>query len=244
MIRRLLVLLPLLLVVALPARAGGVRLATLDWEPYIGRNLPGNGYVAEVVREAFRRQGYTVTFEFMPWARAVAMARTGEIDGYLPEYAGQNFDGDFFLSASFPGGPLGFFKLRSRDIFWSTLDDLKPYRIGVVRGRVNTAAFDARPDMIKEAVTGDLQNLRKLAIGRVDLVLADRNVGLFLAQKYMGADAERIEFMLPVLEEKALHIRFPIVKPDSLTLVRAFDAGLASMSADGSLGMLQARYGF
>ncbi|MDQ7836385.1 MAG: transporter substrate-binding domain-containing protein [Humidesulfovibrio sp.] len=232
------------LTLASSAWAGSVKLATLDWEPYISHAMPGNGFVAEVVREAFKRQGQDAKFEFMPWARVVAVAKKGEVDGYLPEYYAKELEKDFLLSDPFPAGPLGFFKLKSKAITWKTLDDLKPYSIGVVRGYVNTAEFDARKDLKKDEVDEDTLNLRKLVAGRIDLMVADKYVGLYLAKKDIPGDASKIEFMSPVLENKELFVCFPKSKPGSKALRDAFNQGLSSMKADGTLKAIMQKNGF
>src|SRR5688500_15785549 len=75
-------------VAAAPAAAAEpvVRLASLEWEPYIGPRLPDQGYAAALVRAAFADQGMKVEISFYPWARALHLARTGAVDGLMPEY--------------------------------------------------------------------------------------------------------------------------------------------------------------
>ena len=58
-------------------RPGDVRLATLEWEPYIGQKMPDQGYCAALIRAAFATQGMTVDIQFYPWERALHLARTG-----------------------------------------------------------------------------------------------------------------------------------------------------------------------
>ncbi|NOR23845.1 MAG: hypothetical protein GQ542_05525 [Desulforhopalus sp.] len=53
-------------------------MATLNWQPFYGENLPKNGFYAELSREAFKRAGYDLIITFVPWKRAVQMARTGK----------------------------------------------------------------------------------------------------------------------------------------------------------------------
>ncbi|MER8149753.1 hypothetical protein ABS241_20405, partial [Acinetobacter baumannii] len=62
-------------------------------------------------------------------------------------------------------------------ILWQQLEDLAPYRIGVVEGYVNTREFDTL--MVNKrlntfAVDEDLLNLRKLQRNRLDLAVIDR----------------------------------------------------------------------
>ncbi len=43
-----------------------IRIATLEWEPYIGQKLADEGFMAEITREAFRRGGYKVEYIYLP----------------------------------------------------------------------------------------------------------------------------------------------------------------------------------
>lgn len=224
------------------AVAGSITLATLDWEPYIGEKLKNQGWVAELVREAFRRKGFDVQFNFMPWSRVVEQAKAGVVDGYFPEYPSLALEKLFIVSDAFPAGPLGFMKLKNKAISWKTLDDLKPYTIGVVKDYINTAEFDARTDLKKEAVSQDALNLRKLAAGRIDLAVVDKYVGLYLAKKELGNDADKLEFMSPILEEKTLVICFPRSKPGAKELATAFNEALKQIRADSTFERIMKKH--
>lgn len=234
----------LLLALCAPLQARQVVLATTAWEPYIGPDLPGQGYVAEVAQEALARSGHSLRLVFLPWARAVHMARQGKVDGYLPEYESAGLQRIFLFSAPFPGGPVGFFKRRGQlQISWRGLDSLKPYRIGVVRGYVNAPEFDARTDLRKELANDDATNLRMLLAGRIDLMVADKHVGYALARKISSKAMADIEFLLPPLEEKSLYVCFPAQLPASAELLKAFNLGLNKLKDDGTLTRLRARHG-
>lgn len=228
---------------AAPLEAREVVLATTPWEPYIGPDLPRQGYVAEVAREALALAGHTLRLEFMPWGRVLYKAEHGEVDGYLPEYTSEELTQAFLFSAPFPGGPLGFFKLRAnKDISWCGLDSLRPYRIGVVRGYVNEPAFDARTDLKREYAKDDEANLRMLLAGRVDLAVADLHVGRHYARRISRQGQEHIEFLLPPLDRKSLHVCFPANRPGSARLVREFNHGLEQLRRSGTLERLRARH--
>ena len=150
----------------------------------------------------------------------------------------------FIVSDAYPGGPLGFFRLKKTPITYSRLTDLKPYRIGVVRGYVNTEAFDAATYLDKEAATNDLTNFRKLLYGRLDLVVADKFIGWYLIHAHFAADAGRFAFVTPPLAEKSLHICFGRGVARVVTKAAAFNAGLKAIKADGTLNAIRIRHGF
>ena len=237
------ILLLLLLHAPIFARADPLRLATLAGEPYIGHDLPKEGYVGEVVRTAFARSGRDVQFIYLPWKRAVEETRAGKFHGYLPEYFDAKRIRDFVFSAPFPGGKLMLFSRKNADITYSSLRDLIPYRIGVVRGYVNTRRFDSTEYLHKQEVMDDLTNLRMLLHDRVDLIVADLHVARYLASKKLQA-AQQIKALQPPLQHKRLHVCFPKARPDHMELLRAFDAGLAAIKADGSLKHIINRHGF
>lgn len=218
--------------------AEDIRVATLNWEPYIGESLPQNGYVARVVREAFAVKGYTVEFSVMPWARVVKMAEHIQFDAYGPEYYSDDRAENYLLSDPFPGGPLGFFKLKINELQFQSLDDLKDLRIGVVRGYVNTEAFDTADFLFKEEAVDDLTNFKKLIAGRLDLVVADEFVGYYILRKELPLEADSIEFVTPILEQKQLYLCFPKDVSRSRELLRAFNEGLEHIRKNGTLDRL------
>lgn len=215
-----------------------VTLASLDWEPYIGTKLPKQGCVAQIATEAFKTQGYQVKIDFLPWARAVASAKEGTHDGLFPEYYDEERLKDFVYSQPFKGGPVGFLKRKDAKITYATLEDLKPYKIGVVRGYVNTVEFDKATYLKKEEVDADLQNLKKLNAGRLDLIVIDKYVASYLAKQELGADAVNFEFLSPPLEEKSLYIAFSKKAPDSAAKLSAFNKGLEAITKSGRLAEL------
>lgn len=209
-------------------------LGSLDWEPYIGKILPGQGWVAQVVREAFSRSGITVDISFRPWARVVQEAKSGKTHGYFPEYYSENLTEHFIFSHPFPGGPLGFFKHRDRVIEFKTLNDLKNYKIGVVRGYVNTVEFDSADFLNKEPAKDDLSNLNMLVSGRVDLCLADKFVGEYLLGKHLKDKQGMLEFMDTPLEIKQLYVCLSKKTRHHDLIMDRFNESLEAMMADGT----------
>lgn len=201
-------ILPLLTATATQA----VTLTSLDWPPYTGATLPGQGKTSEVVKAAFTAAGETLTIKFLPWQRAVDEAKANpEVVGYFPEY--QDPQSPCLFSDPIGHGPLGFAQQQANPVTWQSLDDLKGKKIGVVTGYVNTADFDSRvasKALSVDATTSDAQNLLKLGNGRLDLAVIDKNVMGFLLQsdpKLQGL-ADKLGFNDRLLEDKTLHVCF------------------------------------
>jgi len=230
-----------------------IELATLEWEPYIGEALPRKGFVHEIVTEAFRTMGYDVRITFYPWARALAVATSGQVDGLFPEYFDKSRTGSFTYSAPFQGGPVGFlvrkdsgirFPSDPRKDMTATLQGMKQYRFGVVRGYLNTEAFDAADFLVKDETVTDEQNLQKLIARRVDLIFIDQYVARHLLDTRFPEARKELEFIEPALEIKPLYIAFSRRSAGHDRKVQDFNEGLAKLQKSGALKAILRRHGF
>lgn len=227
-----------------------VRLASLEWEPYIGENMPEQGYVAALVRAAYAERGVPVQITFYPWARALHLARIGELDGLMPEYFDQTREAEFRFSQPFTGGPLGLYKRRDAAIQFAVnpqrdaqraFSALRGQRFGVVRGYLNTPEFDAADYLVKEAAISDEINLRKLVFERVDLVVIDVLVAEHLLRTRLQRYRTRLELMPPPLQEKSLYIAFSKKSRRAEAALAQFNEGLLALKANGQLEALRTR---
>lgn len=221
-----------------------VRIATLNWEPYIGQNLENEGFMAEIAREAFRRGGYKVEYIYLPWKRAITRAEHGVFDGYFPAYwTAEREDKSLFTDAII-NGPVSFFRIKGSTITYKKLTDLKPYRIGVVRGFVNSPEFDAADYLRKEEVTNNITNIHKLLAERVDLIVADKFVGFYLLHKYLPHMVGQIESISPPLQDKQSYLCISKKSENASLKVKAFNQGLADMRSDGTFYRILKKHGF
>lgn len=222
----------LLLSLATPAMAETFNLASLDWPPYTGEKLAGQGISSQVVKAVFAKAGAGVNFKFLPWQRAVDTARSdAAFVGYFPEYADPG--SPCLFSEPIGSGPLGFAEQTAKPISWSSLAELKNVKIGVVAGYVNTADFDkmvAAGELKADVATSDELNLLKLANGRFDLAVVDQNVMQYLLQTSpkLKPLAAKLQFNAKPLEDKTLHVCFTNSAAGKLALEQ-FNAALKQL---------------
>lgn len=221
-----------------------IRLATLDWPPYVGKSLFQQGFTTAIVSEAFKRAGYKVKIDFLPWARAIQQADEGNYDAVYPEYYSDDRNKSFFFSEPFASGPLGFYKRKDDKISYTKLEDLKPYRIGIVLGYINTPEFDSASYLQKETATSDEQNIRKLLAGRIDLIVIDKYVAQYLIKNSITEATGKIEFLEPPLLDQKLYVIFPRKTVASEKKLQEFNTALKSMQNDGSLERILRESGF
>lgn len=191
-----------------------VYLTSLDWPPYTGESLPGQGASVAVAKAVFAEAGLELVVDFYPWKRAVNLAKNDEkYVGYFPEYYSADLEQDFIFSEPMGNGPLGFAQRKDNPVTWQSLSDLKPFKIGTVSGYVNTTEFDQMAEVgtIKVDSAGDdVKNLLKLNAKRVKLAVIDKYVMTYLLdtdpalKKIKG----NIVFNETLLEDKKLYICF------------------------------------
>ncbi len=221
-----------------------IKIATLDWEPYIGQKLKNEGFMAEITREAFERVGYKVEYSYLPWKRAVVTTENGEYDGYFPSYWSKEREEKSIFTNVITSGPIGLFKNKGSKISFNKLKDLMAYRIGVVRGFVNTPEFDAADYLKKDEVTDNLQNIKKLLRERVDLIVADKFVGFYLLNKYLPHMTGQLVFISPPLQDKKLYICMSKKTKKVNEKVKAFNKGLAEIKKDGTFDKILEKHNF
>lgn len=221
-----------------PPPANQIKLVSLYWPPYSGENLVGQGANIAVARAAFEAVGVELEVDFYPWARTLGLARNLEsgYSGYIPEYYAEDRAQEFYFSNEIGSGPLGFAKLKDSDFSWSKLEDLRTYRIGIVRGYVNTEAFDqaVKDNMFRaEPVEDDARNLTKLAYRRLDVAVIDENVMKYLANTQPELENHKTQFEMarPYLEIKPLYVCFKRTEQGQLWQ-QWFNEGLRRIDVD------------
>ncbi|WP_206486224.1 transporter substrate-binding domain-containing protein [Thalassotalea sp. G2M2-11] len=192
-----------------------LNLATLDWQPYVGRNLCNLGWSLQLAIAVLTAKDYRVQVNFYPWIRAVKMVESGAMEILYPEY----FIEDSAASDIYPnrkrrellvesnemiGGNLSLFKHKESDFeFSGDLKEIQGKVVGVVRGYQNTPEFDALMDkgLIKvvEAVD-DEQQVRLLLAKRVELIIGDPDVFQYVIRSLDASDDEK-QYIQTHLEE-------------------------------------------
>ncbi len=242
-------LLFILVLLVEPAGAMDSRLAftTNNWAPYAAERLHGGGLTAAIVTEACKRVGLKVDFHFMPWNRSMDAVKQGQYDAIYNAYYSAERAKNYAMSKPYFQTQLVLCSKANTNIEYDgTTQSLHKYRIGVVRGFVNTDAIDSDADITKDTADNDILNLRKLLHDRVDLIIIDKYQAIHLIKNNptIEADIRDIHFISPSLESKKLHVLFSKNKPGWKSNLHLFNQGLDEIKKDGTLNDIMAAYGF
>jgi polar amino acid transport system substrate-binding protein len=165
------------------ASAQELKITTIDWAPYTGKDLPGQGTAIKAFKALAEKAGVNVTFEFRPtWEDAVETSKKDGYDGFYPGWPEDVIKGyfgskDIFLS------PIGFAELKSFPTSWKNLDDLKDKKIIIVK---DYAYPKELTDFLAKGTTkiikanSDIESIKMLALGTGDLFVVDPFVLFYL----------------------------------------------------------------
>jgi len=199
----------------------------------------------EVARAALEPWGYDVTLQLLPWARALRCSESGKCDGLYLSYYVAAHEKSYVFSDPVAELETGFFKLKDRDISYKTLDDLRPYSIGMTRGASVSKEFDAADFLNKDPVPDDTVDIKKLLRGRVDLIVAAKPVLEYLLKSTLPEDEQnKIEFVEPPLSVQNLHIAISKNSPDYQQKLHDFNEGLKKIKADGTYEAIRHSSGY
>lgn len=219
-------------------------ITTERFVPFIGEEFKNYGWTMEVARAALEPQGYKVTLVLLPWARALKKAQTGEYDGLYLSYYVKEREPWFVFSKPIGETRTGFYKLKERNISYTTLQDLKPYTIGVTRGAAVSPDFDNADYLAKEFITSDEQILKMLLKGRIDLFAGSEQVGQYIIHAKLPPEThDKFEFMEPPLTVQKLHMAISKKATDYNQKLEDFNKGLDRIISDGTYDRILERHG-
>lgn len=218
--------------------AGNVTITTLNWPPYTSDELAKSGATTEVVRQAFAAADLETEVMFLPWKRAIAVARNNpDAVAYYPGYHCRHV-ARFVASEPIGNGPLGLAEHVDNPVTWQSIDDLgeQKLKIGTVLGYANTDEFDEKAGtgwVTAIPANDDLTNLKKLLRQRIDAAVIDKLVLAYLlaTEPELKDEAGSIRVNDRPLEEKTLFLCFTDDE-DGNRLRETFNAGLARIDVE------------
>lgn len=213
-----------------------IKFSTLEWPPYLGANLPQKGLGIEILKEAFKAEGFTnIQVDFLPWSRALSVVENEEgYAGCLLAYYSKERTEKFIYSDPLISGPIRFAMRNDNTIQWNKLKDLKDKKIGVVQDYINSVELDqllADKALLADMSISDENNLEKLALRRTDLAVVDINVFTYLLKKdpKLKGYKDQIHLSPKNLDEKKMYILFKKNK-EGERLSKIFNKGLKKIN--------------
>lgn len=231
------------------ALADDILLAADPWSPYnCGSEEEQSGFMVDIAREVFEKNGHRVIYVTVPWARAIYGTRIGQYDGIIG--AGMTETPDFV----FPDVEQGlachtFYVKKGTPWRYDGPASLDHVTLGVIRNYSYGTLFDTyirqyQSDPAKVQVisgeTGLELNVRKLVTNRIDVLIEDRLV----FQHYLHKTGIPDEFdEAGTADTEKIYIAFSPELENALRYADMLTRGMKELRKSGVLSEILKKYG-
>lgn len=223
-----------------------------EWCPYnCAPDSAKPGFIIEIAKAIFEPKGIKVTYEVMPWERAIEDTRKGTYTGILAALVSDA--PDFVI----PEEPIGyssntFFVKTGSSWKYEDVSSLKNVSVGVIEGYTYGPGLDSyltenKGDSSKvQSIAGDSalsQNFMKLEKGRIDTYIEDMNV----AMQYIADNSKWGKFKpagsdIGPASQHFVYISFSPVNKDSAEYASILSVGIKELRKSGKLKEILDKY--
>lgn len=208
-----------------------LKFSTLEWPPYTGASLQGQGETSLLLRRIFQQLGYQVQVDVLSWPDAMALVNQQQqgFRGFFPEYP--LTDPRYIQTAAIGYSELGLVEPVQAPLLLTSVQQLTRLKIGVVEGYLNMPELEtliAAGKIRPVRNLSDRHNILQVAAGQLDAAVIDKRVLNYLLQHdaELAAVATRVQFSQSLSEHRSLHLVLP-ANPANQALVNAFNQQLA-----------------
>ncbi|MDH3663659.1 MAG: transporter substrate-binding domain-containing protein [Alphaproteobacteria bacterium] len=224
-----------------PSWAQELKFTTQDFPPFsYNTNGVVSGPAVDIIRRVCVEMKAQCSFRLLPWSRAQQEVRTGKANGMFVIGWNQKRAKWVHFTPPIMNTEYGIFVKTGNPLKFAELADIGGYKVGVY-GPSNTSNSlnKIRTKMVEDglkAITIDMRpddesGFKKLALGRIDAVFSNRDVGHALIAK-LGL-SEKIQYAGPQRKLKYF-IGFSMENNDKNVLDR-FDAAYRKLHASGEV---------
>lgn len=221
-------------------------LVTEDFPPFYGKNLPEQGFLAEVVKIALKRKDYDARIEFISWNEALDKSRMGRYDALLGAYKTQERLKQFYFSLPLAKSSSVLFRRKDTHIIYDGVSTLKGYKIAVIEGYSVSETFDEATFLDKLFVKNSDEAYKLLYEKKVDLVTGTKTNDLhrlkYVLEKQMPGISKQVVAMEPALLVTALYIAVSKKARDAEKKLVDLNDALRTIFLDGTYQAIQKKH--
>ena len=202
------------------------------------------GFVLELTTAALKKVGYEVNVEFLPWPRAVQMAFEGKVDALMGCWYSDERAQKLAYSEPVAESPLVFFSLKSANIHYTNLDDLRGYTIGITHGSVYPKDFIESQHFKIDSLGDDyIINIYKLVYGHINLFVEKKYVVLSYIETMASPEikAAQIIALDPPLAVNMYYNGFSRNTQNMEQKLKDFNKGLQMIKDDGTYARIMSK---
>ncbi len=213
-----------------------VEIAVGEYAPFIDSAEANDGFMTELVMEAFKSVRIVPTFNIKPWARVEQEVLSGESVSYAYVKDSER-EKVFIFSDEILGSTTVIVSRKDKNIpRINSVQDMKRYKIGTSRGYAYGEEFENYRDQLNiEIANDDLLNIKKILGGRIDIFLCDPFVAALLIKNNFNT-TEQAQFKLVTdnfFPNDPMYLIVGKKHPSAAQIIRKFNEGLRKITASG-----------
>lgn len=221
-----------------------IKVAIDKWPPFADEKDPNFGICYALTKAILEPQGYQVTMKTFPASRIYKFLVDGEvneIDATPIIWKNQERAQHLLFSESFLFNTVHFFVRSDSTLTYKTLEQLKGYRIGVIKGYYNGDEFDKADYLNKITCSDSPAMLHMLDKKRIEMGVLDKIVAetIIIQENLQG----RFKILPKPLFQAGLHFAVWKKHPDGQKLIEAFNKGLEDIKKSGEYAKILTSYG-
>lgn len=220
-----------------------ITIATQLFPPYVQDSSERSGWIPEVISAALESQGYHIIYQHVPFARAIRGVQEGVYDAMAPIYRTAQREEDLLFSDSLGQSRTVFVQKKGQGITFTSLLDLQPYRIGMIRDTSISPAFDQATYLTKEEANTYDQNVKKLKTDRIDLLVGNELVIMWTIHQLRDEFPQPVEVIAPPINLNHEYIGVSKQSPQAMQFVTDFNRGLSRLITDHLYEGILQKYG-
>lgn len=217
-----------------------LKFLSTDFPPYTyPTEYGGAGAMHDVVMEIVHRLGYKNSVEFVPWARARFEAENKPNTIIIPLARTKDREDKYTWLLHVLDDPYVVVALKDSKMNISTLEEVKKLKIGILSGSVADALLHEKNFTNIESASTDVQNVKKLKLGRIDAWVAPLScIGQYKTQAGIGKEDMRVGVELTRLNEY-----IGASKTIDKETVEKWNKTFLAMKKDGTYQSIMKKYG-
>ena len=215
-------------------QAAPLKVATSEWTPYVGKEVPKQGLAIDIVKTALQRAGYESDVMIKNWSRTLEGVDIGVYDLIAAAWYTKERAQHFTFSKPYLYNEIKLLKRSDSAFQYEGPLDLQGKLVGVMKNYAYGEDFEKAPGVIKIPGTHELMNVLAVLNGQVDLTLDDERVLLYLIRHNIGKNSNELAILSKPVSRKGLHIAVSKQNPKHKQIVQAFDKAIQAMKKDGT----------
>ncbi len=221
-----------------------LKLGGYDKPPYMMKEGKNAGICVEIVREAARRAGYDTTYILLPHVRGLKYFMENRVDAETcvsPKWRSKYKEISSYSGAFFITNNVVIVRKNSDIATTKNIRDFRGKTFGTILGYFITDGFQQEFEsgkIVREDVSTQDNNIKKLVAERVDGIIIDRITGSYLI-KQLGFDPAYFKIAYVFETKSLLSVR---IHKNREEVIPKLDKSLTEMKKDGTIDKIINKY--